>query len=137
MALAIIILGQVAGATTWSPGTYGLGVGAFSSASQEKSADKNFVQLSGYGLLGNRVVPTLPAAQQGLKEGEVSTRSATPVQLGSVGVASLQPAASGTLQLSGYHGNMGGYTNIFYPSFLLGGSFGSAGGGGCGGGCGG
>ncbi|MDF0590057.1 hypothetical protein [Candidatus Methanocrinis natronophilus] len=133
MAFAIILFAEAAGATTWSPGTYSLGVGAFSPASLEKSADKNFVQLSGYGLLGSRTVPTLPAAQQGSGGEVVSTSSAAPVQLGSVGLASWQPAAPGTLQLSGYHGNMGGYTNIFYPSFLLGGSFGGAGGGGCGG----
>jgi len=133
MAFAIILFGQAAGATTWSPGTYGLGVGAFSPASLEKSADKNFVQLSGYGFLGNRAVPTLPAAQQRLSGEEVSTSSPAPVRLGSAGLASLQAPASGTLQLSGYHGNMGGYTNIFYPSFMLGGGFGGAGGGGCGG----
>jgi hypothetical protein len=132
MAFAIILFAEAAGATTWSPATYSLGVGAFSPTSQETGSDKNFVQLSGYGLLGSRTVPTPPAAQQGSGGEVVSTSSAAPVQLGSVGLASLQPAASGTLQLSGYHGNMGGYTNIFYPSFMLGGSFGSAGGGGCG-----
>ena len=134
MALAIIILGQVAGATTWSPGTYGLGVGAFSMASQERSLDEKIVQLSGYGLQGNRMVPILPAANLGAGGQEVSAKTTVEsVQLGSVGQASLQAPATGTLQLSGYHGNMGGYTNIFYPSFMISGSFGSAGSGGCGG----
>lgn len=134
MALAIIILGQVAGATTWSPGTYGLGVGAFSLASQNRSLDENIVQLSGYGLQGSRLVPILPAANLGAGGQEVSAKTTVEsVQLGSGGQASLPATVSGTLQLSGYHGNMGSYTNMFYPSFMLGGSFGSAGsGGGCG-----
>jgi hypothetical protein len=131
MALSIIVLGTVAGATSWSPGMYGLGIGTFSWASQD--GDKEAVQLSGTGIMGIPQVPTFAAIRLGAGGQEASQDGGVAaVQLGSAGVQTAsQNAAGGRLQLSGYHDNMGSYTNVLYPSFMLGGTFGG-GGGGCG-----
>jgi hypothetical protein len=45
---------------------------------------------------------------------------------------STQAPASGSVQLSGYFENMGSYTNVYYSSIMLGGTFGASGGGCCG-----
>ncbi|GEM_PF-603031 len=133
IAVAMMVFGPVAAATVWGPGTYGLGYGSVSWSSQDVSANKEVVQLGGYGSQASLKESTVAAMQLGNNSSQVSSQeqTAATVQLGSGGSQlSSQAPASGAVQLSGYHDNMGSYTNIFYPSIMLGGTFGSAGGGG-------
>lgn len=115
IAFAMMVFGPLAAATVWSPGTYGSGYGSVSWPSQTVSANQDVVQLGG------------TAGQLSSQE-----QTAATVQLGSVGSQlSSQAPASGAVQLSGYFENMGSYTNVYYSSIMLGGTFGSSGGSGC------
>ena len=135
IAFAMMVFGPLAAATVWSPGTYGLGYGSVSWPSQTVSANQDVVQLGGTAGQASLQEQTVAAVQLGNNSGQVTSQEQTvaTVQLGSGGQLSSQAPASGSVQLSGYHDNMGSYTNIFYPSIMLGGTFGASGGGGCGG----
>jgi hypothetical protein len=115
IAVAVTVFGSLAAATVWSPGTYGLERGSFSLPSQQVGSNQEVVQLGG------------TSSQASSQE-----QAAATVQLGSSSQLSTQAPVSGAVQLSGYFENMGSYTNIFYPSIMLGGTFGSSGGSGCG-----
>jgi hypothetical protein len=115
IAVAVTVFGSLAAATVWSPGTYGLERGSFSLPSQQVGSNQEVVQLGG------------TSSQASSQE-----QTAATVQLGSSSQLSTQVPVSGAVQLSGYFENMGSYTNIFYPSIMLGGTFGSSGGSGCG-----
>jgi hypothetical protein len=138
IAVAVMISGPLAAATVWSPGSYGLEHGSVSWPFQTVSANQEVVQLGGTTGQASVQEQTVAAMQLGNNSSQVSSQeqTAATVQLGSGGgQLSLQAPASGGVQLSGYYDNMGSYTNIFYPSIMLGGTFSSSGGSGscCGG----
>jgi len=135
IAVAVTVFGSLAAATVWSPGVYGLERGSFSLPSQQVGSNQEVVQLGGTSSQASQQEQTTEAVQlggNGSPSGSQQQTAAT-VQLGSSSQLSTQAPVSGAVQLSGYHENMGSYTNIFYPSIMLGGTFGSSGGsGGCG-----
>lgn len=134
IAFAMMVFGPLAAATVWSPGTYGLERGSVSLPSQQVSADQEVVQLGGTASQTSQQKQTTEAVQLGGNGSPSSPeeQTAATVQLGSTSQLSTQAPVSGTVQLSGYFENMGSYTNILYPSLMLGGTFGSSGGSGCG-----
>lgn len=126
MAFAMMVFGPMAAATTWSSGSYGFDSGSVTWATTGVSSGA-VTQLGGAADqasmvgLGNN-------SSQAISQGE----TVATVLLGNgSSSSSAQASASGTLQLSGYFDNMGGYTNVYYPSMMLSGSFSSNGGGGC------
>lgn len=134
IALAMMVFGPMAAATTWSSGSYGFDSGSVTWATTGVSSEA-VTQLGGTAGQASTVGNTASAVGLGNDSSQVSQEeTAATVQLGSgVSSVSAQAPASGTVQLSGYYDNMGGYTNIFYPIKMLGGTFSSSGGGcGCG-----
>lgn len=133
IALAMMVFGPMAAATTWSSGSYGFDSGSVTWATTGVSSEA-VTQLGGATSQASTVGQTASAV--GLGNNSSQDEAASAVQLGSgSSTSSAQASASGTMQLSGYYDNMGGYTNIFYPIKMLGGTFSSSGGG-CGCGCG-
>lgn len=130
IAVAVTVFGSLAAATVWSPGTYGLERGSFSLPSQQVSADQEVVQLGGTSGQASSQEQTTEAVQLGGNDSPSGSQqqAAATVQLGSTSQLSTQAPVSGTVQLSGYFENMGSYTNVLYPSLMLGGTFGSSGG---------
>jgi hypothetical protein len=153
IALAMMVFGPMAAATVWSSGSYGFESGSVTWPTKEVSV-QGVTKLGGAASqasvrdqtasaveLGNNSSQeisqeeTVAVAQLGNDSIQVASQeeTAATVQLGSSSSSvSAQAPASGTVQLSGYYDNMGGYTNIFYPIKMLGGTFSSSGGGGCG-----
>lgn len=134
IAIAVTAFGTLASATVWSPGIYGLGHDSVSWPSQQVSSDQEVVQLGGTAGQTSQQEQTGLSAQLG-SDGSPSSpqeEAVAAVQLGSSSHLGTKTTASGAVQLSGYFDNMESYTNIFYPSIMLGGTFGNSGGGGCG-----
>ncbi len=134
IAVAVTVFGSLAAATVWSPGVYGLERGSVSLPSQQVGANQEVVQLGGTAGQASQQEQTTEAVQLGGTSSPSSPeeQTAATVQLGSSNQLSTQAPVSGAVQLSGYFENMGSYTNILYPSIMLGGTFGSSGGSGCG-----
>lgn len=133
IALCMMVFGPMAAATTWSSGSYGFDSGSVTWATTGVSSG-TVTQLGGAADQASTVGQTTSAVGLGNNSSQEETAAA--VQLGSVSSSSsAQASASGTVQLSGYFDNMGSYTNIYYPSMMLSGSF-SSNGGSCGCGCG-
>lgn len=134
IAITVTVFGTLAAATAQSPGVYGLEHGSVSWPSQQVSSDQEIVQLGGNAGQTGLQEQTGSLAQLGSDGSSSSSQeqAVAAVQLGSSSQLGTQKPASGTVQLSGYFDNMESYTNIFYSSIMLGGSFGSSGGGGCG-----
>ena len=134
IAVVVTVFGPLAAATVWSPGTYGLEHGSVSWPSQTVIANQEVVQLGGTAGQASLQEQTVAAVELEGNGSQLSSQeqTAATVQLGSGSQLSTQAPASGAVQLSGYYENMGSYTNIFYPSIMLGGTFSSSGGsGGC------
>lgn len=120
MALAVMVFGPMAAATTWSSGSYGFDSGSVTWATAGVSSEA-VTQLGGTASQASTVEVGNNSSQD---------EAASAVQLGSVSSSSsAQASASGTLQLSGYFDNMGSYTNVYYPTMMLGGTFSNTGGG--------
>jgi hypothetical protein len=136
IALAMMVFGPMAAATTWSSGSYGFDSGSVTWATTGVSSGA-VTQLGGATSQASTVGQTASAVGLGNNSIQVSQEeTAATVQLGSgSSSSSAQAPASGTVQLSGYFDNMGSYTNVYYPTMMLGGTFSSSGGG-CGCGCG-
>ncbi len=133
IAVAMTVFGPLAAATVWSPAIHGLEHGSVSWPFQDAGAGEGIVQLggaSGQASLQKQTVETVDLGGNG-SQLTLQEQTAATVKLGSGSQSSTQAPVAGAVQLSGYHDNMGSYTNIFYPSIMLGGTFGSSGGGGC------
>lgn len=153
IAVAVTLFGSLAAATVWSSGSYGLEAGSVTwptkevssqdvtklgGAAGQASLEDQTVSAMGLGNNSSQVISQEETAAMlplGNNSSQVASQEETSamVQLGSGGSSlSAQAPASGTVQLSGYYDNMEGYTNIFYPIKMLGGTFSSTGGGSCG-----
>lgn len=133
IAVAVMVFGPMAAATVWSSGSYGFDSGSVTWETMGVGSEA-VTQLGGTAGQANTLEQTAEMVQLGSNGNQASTQeqNVATVQLGSSGgQASTQASASGILQLSGYYENMGSYTNVYYPSIMLGGTFGGSGGGGC------
>lgn len=134
VAVALMVFGPLAAATIWSSGSYGFETGSVMWQAKNGNTVEGVTQLGGSAGQASVQEQTSEIVQLGGTFSQASSQGQTAavVQLGSSGgQASSQATATGGLQLSGYFENMGSYTNIYYPSTMLSGSFGSAGSGGC------
>jgi hypothetical protein len=131
IALAMMVFGPMAAATVWSSGSYGFESGSVTWPTKEVSV-QGVTKLGGTAGQASVEDQTASAVELGNNSSHWASEELTVamVQLGSGGSSmSAQAPASGTVQLGGYYDNMGSYTNIFYTSKMLGGTFSSSGGG--------